>query len=58
MTGNENHIYCKCNFLIFNCQQVGVVRGWGVGLVHWLIDQRIWENPFLEVWKMNSLGVF
>ena len=27
MTGNENHIHCKCNFLFFNFQQVGVVRG-------------------------------
>ena len=29
-------------FAILNYQEVGVVRGWGVGLVHWLIDQWIW----------------
>ena len=29
-------------FVILNYQEAGVVRGWGVGLVHWLIDQWIW----------------
>ena len=34
-------------FVILNCQVVRVVKGWGVGLVHRLIDL----GQILEVWK-------